>query len=69
MPDTLFDLSRFENLNGTISWRVTGNLHGLRVRKNFKTRAEASAEPQTPEIQSIQSTTGVRTTATRLSEE
>jgi hypothetical protein len=33
----------FENRNGFISYRVTGWLHGERVRKNFKTRAEANA--------------------------
>jgi hypothetical protein len=65
MPDTLFDLSRFENRNGTISWRVTGNLHGLRVRKNFKTREEAAAEQATFEIKALQAASGPRTLFSR----
>ena len=69
MPDTLFDLSRFENRNGTISWRVTGNLHGLRVRKNFKTREEAAAEKATLEIKALQASSGLRSIATALTEE
>jgi hypothetical protein len=36
-----FELIRFANRNGTTSWRVTGWLHGLRIRKNFQTREEA----------------------------
>src|SRR5690606_22522580 len=46
-----------------------GWLEGKRIRKNFPTRAEAMAERQTLEIQRIQSDTGVRTAATRLSDE
>jgi integrase len=69
MPDTLFDLSRFENRNGTISWRVTGNLHGLRVRKNFKTREEAAAEKATLEIKALQAASGLRTLVTSLTDE
>jgi hypothetical protein len=34
----------FENRNGVTSYRVTGWVNGDRVRKNFKTRAEANAE-------------------------
>lgn len=37
-------VKRFENRNGVISWRVTGWLHGVRIRKNFKSREEAAAE-------------------------
>ena len=41
---TTFAVSRFENRNGVISWRVDGQLHGLRIRRNFKTREAATAE-------------------------
>ncbi len=40
MADKSFDVSRFVNRNGVTSWRVSGWLHGLRFRKNFKTRQE-----------------------------
>jgi hypothetical protein len=39
-----FGVSRFENRNGAISWRVDGRLHGVRIRRNFKTQEEAAAE-------------------------
>jgi len=64
-----FVISEFTNPSGEIVFRLTGWLDGMRIRKNFPSRAEASAERQTLEIQSVQSTTGVRTTATRLSDE
>ncbi len=64
-----FRISEFTNPSGEIVFRVTGWLDGKRIRKNFPTRAEAMAERQILEIQRIQSETGVRTTATRLSDE
>lgn len=64
-----FSISEFTNPSGDVVFRVTGWLDGKRVRKNFPTRAEAMAERQTLEIQRIQSDTGVRTAATRLSDE
>ena len=69
MPDTLFDLSRYVNRNGTISWRVTGCLHGIRIRKNFIKREEAAAEMATLEIKALQATSGLRTIATALTDE
>jgi hypothetical protein len=33
-----FAVSRFENRNGVTSWRVDGRLHGVRIRRNFKTQ-------------------------------
>ncbi len=38
--NTKFAVSRFENRNGVTSWRVSGFLHGVRIRWNFKNRAE-----------------------------
>ena len=64
-----FVISEFTNPSGEIVFRVTGWLDGKRIRKNFRTRAEASAERQTLEIQCVQSETGIRTTATRLTDE
>ena len=46
MNHTEFVISRFENRNGTTSWRVSGWLHGLRIRKNLKSKEEAAAAPK-----------------------
>ena len=61
-----FVISEFTNPSGEIVFRVTGWLDGKRIRKNFPSRAEASAERQALEIQRLQAETGIRTTATRL---
>ena len=50
MNHTKFAVSRFENRNGVTSWRVDGRFHGLRIRKNFKTREEAAAEQAALEV-------------------
>ena len=69
MNNTTFVVSRFENRNGISSWRVSGFLHGLRLRKNFKTREEAAAEKAVLEIKALQATSGLRSIATALTEE
>lgn len=69
MPDTSFDVIRYENRNGVTSWRVTGWLHGLRIRKNFKTREEAAAEAGSLQIKALQATSGLRSLATTLTDE
>ncbi|MDI1249004.1 MAG: site-specific integrase [Lacunisphaera sp.] len=69
MNHTKFVVSRFENRNGISSWRVSGFLHGVRLRKNFKTREEAAAEKATLEIKALQATSGLRSIATALTEE
>lgn len=69
MPDTAFDVTRYENRNGVTSWRVAGWLHGFRIRKNFKSREEAAAEAATLEIKALQATSGLRSLATTLTDE
>jgi integrase len=64
---TKLAVAPFENRNGSTSYRVIGWLHGERVRKNFKTREEASAERAALEIQSLQTTHGMRSVPTTLS--
>jgi hypothetical protein len=64
-----FVISEFTNPSGEIVFRLTGWLDGKRIRKNFSTRAEAASERQSMEIQQCQAETGIRATATRLSEE
>ena len=68
MNHTAYVVSRFENRNGVISWRVAGLLHGIRIRKNLKTRPEAAVEKVALEIQALQSTSGLRSIATALTE-
>jgi hypothetical protein len=69
MSPSAFIVSRFVNRNGITSWRVDGRINGLRIRKNFKTRAEAGAEKASLDIKAAQSETGVRTALTRLTDE
>lgn len=63
-----FHITTFTNPSGEIVFRVAGWLDGKRVRKNFKTRAEAEAERQVLEVQRAQGDTGIRTAITRLTE-
>ena len=69
MSPTPFVVSRFVNRNGITSWRVDGRIHGLRIRKNFKTRQEAGAEKAALDIKAVQADSGVRSTTTRLTDE
>ena len=39
-----FEIARFKNRNGTSSWRVSGWLHGVRIRKHLGTREEVAVE-------------------------
>ena len=59
MNHTTFAVSRFENRNGIVSWRVDGRLHGVRIRKNFKTREEAAAEKAALELKAEQNASGL----------
>jgi hypothetical protein len=67
MNQAEFVVSQFENRNGITSWRVAGWLHGVRIRKNFKTREEAAAEKAALELNAMQAAFGLRTAATSLS--
>ena len=69
MNQSAFAVTRFENRNGVISWRVDGRLHGVRIRKNFKTREEAIAEKATQELKALQADAGLQSATTFLSEE
>ncbi len=65
---TSFNIAEFTNPSGEIVFRVSGWLHGKRIRKNFPTRREAQAECQTLEIARLQAE-NVRTAITRLSDD
>ena len=69
MNQTGFAVSQFENRNRITSWRVAGWLHGVRIRKNFKTKEEAAAEKAALELNALQAASVLRTTATSLSNE
>ena len=43
----MFAVSRFKNRNGVFSFRVDGQLNGVRIRRNFKTQEEAQAKYDT----------------------
>lgn len=66
MKNGKFIVTQFINSNGTPSWRVDGRLHGVRIRKNFKTREEAAAEKSTLGVKSLQTESGLREVATAL---
>jgi integrase len=68
-PHSSFAISEFTNPSGDVVFRVSGWLDGKRVRKNFSTRPDAEAERQVLEIQLLQRETGIRTAATRLSDD
>lgn len=69
MNQSSFVVTRFENRNGVTSWRVDGRLHGVRIRKNFKSREEAIAEKATQELKVLQADAGLQSATTFLSEE
>src|SRR5579885_2483858 len=68
MNHTTFAVSRFKNRNGVISWRVAGLLHGVRIRKNFKTKEEAAAEKAALELRALQAASGIRSATTFLAD-
>jgi hypothetical protein len=69
MNQSKFVLTQFENRNGVTFWRIEGRLHGVRIRRNFKTREEAAAEKATLEIKALQTVAGMRQVATTLSDD
>jgi integrase len=69
MNQTTFTVTRFVNRNGSVSWRVCGYLHGVRVRKNFRSREEAGAEKAALELKALQNAAGLRASATYLTDE
>ncbi len=64
-----FEVQEFTNASGTVSWRVTGTkLTGERVRKNFSTEAEATAEKQRLEIEALNVPVATGLKSTRLND-
>jgi hypothetical protein len=69
MNPTAFVVTRFINRNGSVSWRVSGYLHGARIRKNFGSKEEARAEKAAIELTALQNAAGLRAAATFLTDE
>ena len=65
---TSFEITRFKYRNGTSSFRVSGWLHGVRIRKNLATREEAAVEKNLLEIRATQAAAGLRATTTFLTD-
>lgn len=65
----LFVVRSFENRNGVVSWRVSGWLQGVRIRRNFRSKEEAAGEKASLEIQAERDTSGLRSITTRLTAE
>jgi integrase len=63
-----FVVSRYENRSGATSWRVNGWLHGVRIRRNFKSRDEAAAEKSMLELKVVQQNAGMRSVMTFLTD-
>lgn len=69
MRNQSFSVSRFKNRNGVFSFRVDGRLHGVRIRRNFKTREEAAAEKSHLELKALQLASNLRVVTTSLTED
>ena len=65
----MFAVSRFQNRNGVISFRVDGQLNGVRIRRNFKTQEEAAAEKATLELKALQLASSLCAVTTCLAED
>jgi integrase len=63
-----FTVKPFKNRNGVISWRVSGWMHGLRIRRNFKDRQAAFVERGALDLKLMQTQAGLRPVATSLTE-
>jgi len=64
--ENMFAVIRYKNRNGVTSWRVSGWLRGVRIRKNFKTREEAGADKAAMELSAEQAASGLRPISTCL---
>src|ERR1039458_9254256 len=65
----MFAVSRFKNRNGVFSFRVDGQLNGVRIRRNFKTQEEAAAEKATLELKALQLASSLCAVTTCLAED
>jgi hypothetical protein len=64
-----FSVSRFRSRNGVFSFRVDGDLNGVRIRRNFKTQEEAATEKAALELKALQLVSNLRAVTTVLAED
>jgi integrase len=64
----MFAVSRFRNRNGVFSYRVDGQLNGVRIRRNFKTQEEAAAEKAALELKALQLASNLSAVTTCLTD-
>src|SRR5689334_777516 len=63
----VFRIVEFTNPSGGIAYRLTGwTVDGLRIRKNYKTHAEAVAQKQVLEVEASNLSTAGQPVFTRL---
>ena len=67
MKPLKFIVRRFVNPTGFVSWRVDGQLHGVRIRRNFKSSEEGAAGKAALDIKGEQDLSGLRSITTALS--
>lgn len=65
----MFAVSRFKNRNGVFSFRVDGQLNGVRIRRNFKSQEEAAAEKSVLELKVLQLASSLSAVTTCLAED
>jgi hypothetical protein len=65
----MFAVSRFKNRNGVFSFRVDGQLNGVRIRRNFKSQEEAAAEKGVLELKALQLASSLCAVTTCLAED
>ncbi len=68
MKPSLFVIRRFKNRNGVHSFRVTGHLNGVRIRRNFKSQEEAATEKAHLELKGLQLASNLHAVATILTD-
>lgn len=64
-----FKISKFTNPSGAQVWRLSGTLHGERVRRNFASREEAVAERQRLTVRHLNGKSDGQTIWTTLTQE
>ena len=67
--NTRFKISEFVNPSGAISFRVSGWLRGIRIRRNFQHKIEAQKELDDLELKRMDTENSLRTVITRLPQE
>ena len=68
MKSQSFVVRLFKNRNGVRSFRVSGYLNGVRIRRNFKSKEEAAAEKACLALQNLQLASNLHAVTTVLTD-